>query len=110
VMQMKYRRLGTNGPQVSAISMGRGSQPIRFGEPLEQDFNAAIRRAYELGITFFDSSDAYWERATKYCWPSDQGLSRQGADLVQVRQHRPADGKKATNGVPSTSASAARRA
>lgn len=40
--------------------MGRGSQPIRFGDPLEQEFNAAIRRAYELGINFFDSSDAYW--------------------------------------------------
>ncbi len=57
---MKYRQLGKNGPRVSAISMGRGSQPVRFGEPLEQDFNATIRRAYELGINFFDSSDAYW--------------------------------------------------
>ena len=57
---MKYRRLGKYGPQVSAISMGRGSQPIRFGDPLEQEFSATIRRAYELGINFFDSSDAYW--------------------------------------------------
>lgn len=57
---MKYRRLGRNGPQVSAISMGRGAQPIRFGDPLEQDFNAAIHRAIDLGINFFDSSDAYW--------------------------------------------------
>jgi aryl-alcohol dehydrogenase-like predicted oxidoreductase len=40
--------------------MGRGSQPVRQGEPLEQEFNAAIRRARELDITFFDSSDAYW--------------------------------------------------
>lgn len=57
---MKYRRLGKNGPQVSAISMGRGSRPIKFGDPLEQEFNATIRRAYEMGINFFDSSDAYW--------------------------------------------------
>ena len=57
---MKYRRLGKYGPQVSAISMGRGSQPIKFGDPLEQEFNATIRRAFELGINFFDSSDAYW--------------------------------------------------
>ncbi len=40
--------------------MGRGSQPVRFGEPLEQDFIGAIRRALDLGINFFDSSDAYW--------------------------------------------------
>jgi predicted aldo/keto reductase-like oxidoreductase len=42
---MKYRRLGKTGPQVSTIGMGRGSQPVRFGEPLEQEFNATIRRA-----------------------------------------------------------------
>ena len=57
---MKYRRLGRSGPQVSAISQGRGAQPIQFGDPLESEFNATIRRALDLGINFFDSSDAYW--------------------------------------------------
>jgi aryl-alcohol dehydrogenase-like predicted oxidoreductase len=57
---MKYRELGRNGPRVSAIGLGRGSQPVRFGEPLEKEFNATIHRAIELGVTFFDSSDAYW--------------------------------------------------
>lgn len=40
--------------------MGRGSQPVRFGDPREADFHAAIRRALELGVNLFDSSDAYW--------------------------------------------------
>ncbi len=31
---MKYRRAGRDGPPASAISMGRGSQPIKFGDPL----------------------------------------------------------------------------
>jgi aryl-alcohol dehydrogenase-like predicted oxidoreductase len=58
---MKYRKLGRNGPAVSAISMGRGSQAIKFeDEPMVQSFNTTIRRAFELGINFFDSSDAYW--------------------------------------------------
>jgi aryl-alcohol dehydrogenase-like predicted oxidoreductase len=57
---MKYRRLGRSGPQVSAISQGRGAQPIQFGDPLESEFNATIHRALDLGINFFDSSDAYW--------------------------------------------------
>ena len=55
---MKYRLLGKNRPRVSAISMGRGAQPIRFGVPLEQDFNAAVRRAYELGIARADRAMA----------------------------------------------------
>jgi len=57
---MKYRRLGRNGPRVSAVGMGRGSQTVKFGDPLEAEFNAAIARARDLGINLFDSSDAYW--------------------------------------------------
>jgi aryl-alcohol dehydrogenase-like predicted oxidoreductase len=58
---MKYRRLGRDGPRISAISMGRGSEAIRFEDDrLIQELNVTVRRAYELGINFFDSSDAYW--------------------------------------------------
>ena len=58
---MKYRQLGRNGPAVSAIGMGRGSQAMRLDDgPGVQAFNATIRRARDLGINFFDSSDAYW--------------------------------------------------
>jgi aryl-alcohol dehydrogenase-like predicted oxidoreductase len=57
---MKYRRLGRNGPSVSAIGMGRGAQTVKFGDPLEREFNKTIRHAYDLGINLFDSSDAYW--------------------------------------------------
>ena len=57
---MKYRRLGRNGPQVSAVSMGRGAAPVKSDTPQEADFNAAIHRALDLGVNFFDSSDAYW--------------------------------------------------
>lgn len=98
---MKYRRLGRNGPQVSAIGMGRGSQPIRFGDALQADFDAAIRRAVDCGINFFDSSDAYW--ATRH-----EVLL--GRALKGVRNHVLVttkfgnidlpDGKKGTNGRP----------
>ena len=41
--------------------MGRGSQAIKFDDQDGvQAFNATIRHAFELGIDFFDSSDAYW--------------------------------------------------
>ena len=58
---MKYRQLGRNGPSVSAIGMGRGSQGVKFDDAsMVSAFNTTIRRAYDLGINFFDSSDAYW--------------------------------------------------
>jgi aryl-alcohol dehydrogenase-like predicted oxidoreductase len=58
---MKYRKLGRDGPRISAISMGRGNEAIRLEDDrMVQAFNAAVRRAYDLGINFFDSSDAYW--------------------------------------------------
>ena len=57
---MKFRQLGKTGPQVSAIGLGRGSQVVKQGEPLEKEFNETIRRALDVGITLFDSSDLYW--------------------------------------------------
>jgi aryl-alcohol dehydrogenase-like predicted oxidoreductase len=93
--------LGNNGPQVSAVGLGRGSQPIHFGDPLEEEFNATVLRALDLGVDFFDSSDAYWG-------------SRHEVLLGRVlKSHRKQvlitskfgnidlpDGKKATNGHP----------
>jgi len=57
---MRFRRLGKHGPEVSAVSMGRGAQSVQFGDPLEDAFNDAIARALDLGISLFDTSDAYW--------------------------------------------------
>ncbi|HSC96037.1 MAG TPA: aldo/keto reductase [Burkholderiales bacterium] len=99
---MKYRTLGQNGPIVSAISMGRGSQAVRLeDEPAVKSFNATIRRAFELGINFFDSSDAYWGsrhevllgRAVKDF--RDQILLSSKFGNIDLP-----DGKKATNGRP----------
>jgi len=98
---MRYRRLGKDGPRVSAVSMGRGAQPVRFGDPLEKDFNETISRALDLGINFFDSSDAYWgarhevllARALK---------GRRGGVLISSKFGNIdlPDGKKAVNGRP----------
>jgi aryl-alcohol dehydrogenase-like predicted oxidoreductase len=98
---MKYRRLGKSGPQVSAVSQGRGSQPVRFGEPLEAEFNATIERALDLGINFFDSSDAYW--GTRHEVLLGRALKgRRNAALIASKFGNIdlPDGKKATNGHP----------
>jgi aryl-alcohol dehydrogenase-like predicted oxidoreductase len=98
---MKYRRLGKSGPQVSAVSQGRGATPIRFGDPLEGDFNAAVVRALELGVNFFDSSDAYW--GTRHEVLLGRALKGRRTDALVATKFGNIDlpdGKKATNGRP----------
>ena len=98
---MKYRKLGNAGPAVSAIGMGRGSQPVRPGEPLEQDFNAAIRRAYELGINFFDSSDAYWgARHESLLGAAVRPFRNEVLVSTKFGNIDLPDGRKSTNGRP----------
>lgn len=98
---MKYRRLGRNGPQVSAISMGRGAKAVQVGTPLEDDFNAAIHRALDLGINFFDSSDAYW--STRHEVLLSRALKGRRNDVLIATKFGNLDlpdGKKGTNGRP----------
>jgi len=61
---MRYVRLGSTGTEVSALALGCMS----YGEPTrgnhawtlgEEDSIPLIRRAVELGITFFDTANVY---------------------------------------------------
>ncbi|MCD9023220.1 aldo/keto reductase family protein [Cohnella silvisoli] len=96
---MKYRRLGRSGLKVSEISLGSW---LTYGGYVEQERAAsAIRKAYELGVNFFDTANVYeqgaaekvmgeilrdypresYVLATKAFWPmgegpNDRGLSR----------------------------------
>jgi len=98
---MKYRRLGRTGPEVSAIGMGRGSQAVKFGEPLEQSFNDAIHRALDLGINLFDSSDAYWgARHEELLGRALKGRRDQALIITKFGNLDLPDGKKGTNGKP----------
>jgi aryl-alcohol dehydrogenase-like predicted oxidoreductase len=98
---LKYRRLGQNGPRVSAIGAARGTQPIQFGDPLEQEFNATIQRALDLGINLFDSSDAYWgTRHEVLLGRALKGHRDQALIITKFGNIDLPDGKKATNGRP----------
>ena len=98
---MKYRRLGAAGPAVSALGLGRGSQPVKFGEPLEQDFNATVARAIDLGINLFDSSDAYWGTRHEVLLGRALKGRRDGVLIAsKFGNITLPDGKKATNGKP----------
>lgn len=57
---MQTRSLGSARLLVSAICLGHSMGASDFGPAGQAQFNALIARALELGVTFFDSSDAYW--------------------------------------------------
>ena len=58
---MQQRTLGTNGPTVSAVGLGCMSLTGAYdvAAPGRADSIAVIRRAVELGVTFFDTAEVY---------------------------------------------------
>ena len=56
---MEYRELGRTGWKVSAISMGTWAMGSLWGKVDDNESFAALNRALDLGINFFDTADAY---------------------------------------------------
>jgi len=65
---MHYRKLGNTGLTVSEIGFGgwaiggpasAAGTPLGWGRTSDDESLAAIRRARELGVTFFDTADSY---------------------------------------------------
>jgi aryl-alcohol dehydrogenase-like predicted oxidoreductase len=59
---MQNRKLGNGGLEVSAIGLGCMGMSFAYGTPEERDEResiATIHRAMELGVTFFDTAEAY---------------------------------------------------
>ncbi len=56
---MKYRKLGKNGPQVSALGLGCMGMTASYGPTDNLTSIQVIQRAYEQGVSFFDTADMY---------------------------------------------------
>jgi aryl-alcohol dehydrogenase-like predicted oxidoreductase len=56
---MEYRELGRTGWKISAISMGTWAMGNAWGTVDTRESLAALHRALDLGVNFFDTSDAY---------------------------------------------------
>ncbi|MFH1748963.1 MAG: aldo/keto reductase family protein [Planctomycetota bacterium] len=76
---MNYRRLGKAGIRVSEIGLGSW---LTFGGGVDGDVaRECVRRAYDLGINFFDTADVYNFGAAEECYGEELSEFRR-ADLV----------------------------
>ncbi len=56
---LKTRKLGRQGLEVSALGLGCMGMSQSYGPADERESIATIHRAIELGVTFFDTAEAY---------------------------------------------------
>jgi aryl-alcohol dehydrogenase-like predicted oxidoreductase len=68
ILSVHYRKLGNTGITVSEIGFGAwaiggfadaAGTPLGWGRTSDDESLAAVRRAVELGVTFFDTADSY---------------------------------------------------
>ncbi|EPX87743.1 putative oxidoreductase [Rubellimicrobium thermophilum DSM 16684] len=93
---MQKRRLGAGGPEVSAIGYGAMGLSFGYGRTVPRDQAIAIlRQAVELGVTFFDTAEAYAQGANEEV--VGEALAPFGRDVVIAtkfgfREGNPAQG------------------
>ncbi len=73
---MQYRELGRTGIKVSALSFGSWAIGGTWGQVDDRESLAALSRAVELGVNFFDTADVY-------------GGGRSERLLARLRQQHP---------------------
>ncbi len=56
---MKTRKLGRDGPEVSALGLGCMGMSGNYGGRDDDEARATLDRAVEIGVTFLDTADVY---------------------------------------------------
>jgi aryl-alcohol dehydrogenase-like predicted oxidoreductase len=98
---MKYRKLGRNGPTVSAIGLGAGSATTNFGERDDEVQIDTVHRAMDLGVTLFDTADRYMKgRHERMLGRALQGRRDRAIVCSKFGNIDKPDGTKAYNGRP----------
>jgi aryl-alcohol dehydrogenase-like predicted oxidoreductase len=98
---MNKRRLGRDGPLVSAVGLGCMGMSGDYGPALEAESVATIRHALDIGVNFLDTSDVYGNNDNERI--VGQALSGRRADAVLATKFgvifNP-DGSRGNNGRP----------
>lgn len=78
---MEYRKLGNSGMYISAIALGNWAT---HGETVDQDVaTACVLKALDLGITTFDTADAYANtKAETMLGEALKGVRREGIEIM----------------------------
>ena len=56
---MEHRKLGKNGPQVSALGLGCMGMSTVYGPAADEESLQVLRRYLELGGNFLDTAEVY---------------------------------------------------
>jgi aryl-alcohol dehydrogenase-like predicted oxidoreductase len=56
---MRYKKLGQTGIEISSIGLGCMGMSIAYGKPDDRESIATLDKALEVGVNFWDTSDAY---------------------------------------------------
>jgi len=77
---MEYRKLGSSGMYISELAYGNW---VTHGEQIDQDAaSACVRQALDLGITTFDTADAYaGTKAETALGEALKGVRREGLEI-----------------------------
>ena len=98
---MQLRQLGASGPIVSCLALGHSMGASDFSAAGRTQFDALIGRALELGVTFFDSSDAYWNGLHEEWLGTALGSARKNVVVTSKFGNLTLpDGSKATDARP----------
>lgn len=104
---MQIRKLGTGGPEVSALGFGCMGMSWSYGPPKDkQEMISLLRAAVERGVTFFDTAEVYGPLtneelvgealapfagkvviATKFGWEANPGDSDRWSALNSRPEH-----------------------
>ena len=98
---MEQRKLGTQGLEVSALGLGCMGMSQAYGPADEDESVATLGRALELGVTFFDTANAYGRGHNETL--VGRVLARRRDEAVLATKFgitRSQDGHMAVNGKP----------